>query len=710
MRLRSCRLFGGSREREANVWRFRVPVLFGASVLLATVVPIVVVGGVEAANAAPSTLGPCVGDLTGSTFTLTANCDTTDGLQVPNGDTLNGDGHTITAHDASPLDNFIGSVVFGDSMNIENLTIRGTGFRTDCNSGLKGIAFNNTGGSVSNVKVENITQHNGCATTGLGIWVKGQNLPLRVTITNTVVSGYQKSALVAQGPVTVNVSDSTLGPPDSLKGVIAQNGVQYGGIANSVGAGGTITNSTIYGSGFGNAANEGTAVLLYGAKNVTLSNDTITGAGTDLGVAVATDTFDTPNVPSTGITISHNHIERTAPDSPDTFGIGVDADPSNVSVTDVRAAAQVTASADPPTLICNTFSGWKTNIVGATQPVCVTITTTTLPDGTVKVPYSATLTATGGTAPYTWSRISGSLPPGLALAANGKVSGTPIKEGIYDFTVKATDAKGHTATQALTIVISAPPPPPKTQGYWLTAGDGGVFTFGSAAFHGSAGNVPLVAPVVGIATTPNGVGYWLGAKDGGVFSYGVPFHGSLGKVHLTAPIVAIAATPDGQGYYLVGADGGVFTFGDARFHGSLGNVHLAAPIGGIAVTRDGGGYYLVGKDGGVFSFGDARFQGSLGATAVGTSIAGIAVDNATQGYWLVGANGTLYSFEAPTFGSLVNAALHAPVVGITSTQDGLGYRFVASDGGVFCFGNAHFLGSMGGTPLNQPAVGMASVN
>ena len=145
----------------------------------------------------------------------------------------------------------------------------------------------------------------------------------------------------------MNVSDSTLGPPDSLKGVIAQNGVQYGGIANSVGAGGTITNSTIYGSGFGNAANEGTAVLLYGAKNVTLSNDTITGAGTDLGVAVATDTFDTPNVPSTGITISHNHIERTAPDSPDTFGIGVDADPSNVSVTDVRAAAQVTASADP---------------------------------------------------------------------------------------------------------------------------------------------------------------------------------------------------------------------------------------------------------------------------------------------------------------------------------------------------------------------------
>ena len=85
-----------------------------------------------------------------------------------------------------------------------------------------------------------------------------------------------------------------------------------------------------------------------------------------------------------------------------------------------------------------------------------------------------------------------------------------------------------------------------------------------------------------------------------------------------------------------------------------------------------------------------------------TSIAGIAVDNATQGYWLVGANGTLYTFGAPTFGSLVNAALHAPVVGIASTQDGLGYRFVASDGGVFCFGNAHFL-RLNGRHAAEPA-------
>jgi len=310
--------------------------------------------------------------------------------------------------------------------------------------------------------------------------------------------------------MTVDVSGSTLGPPDNLRGVNAQNGVQYGGVGVKAGAGGTITGSTLYGSGFGDPSADGTAALLYAAKKVTLSNDLITGDGTDVGVAI---------VSSTGVTISHNQIGRTAPDVPDSFGIGVQADATKVSVDGLREAP----SASPPstvTLVCNTFSGWKTDIEGATQPVC--ITTNTLPDGTVKVPYSATLASISGTAPVSWSRVSGSLPPGLVLAANGSVSGTPTKEGAYDFTVKVTDANGESATQPLTIVVITPPPPPRTPGYMLTASDGGVFTFGTAHFRGSAANLALRAPIVGIATKPNGVGYWLAAKDGGCSATGFP--------------------------------------------------------------------------------------------------------------------------------------------------------------------------------------------
>jgi hypothetical protein len=63
----------------------------------------------------------------------------------------------------------------------------------------------------------------------------------------------------------------------------------------------------------------------------------------------------------------------------------------------------------------------------------------------------------------------------------------------------------------------------------LVSGDGGVFTFGQATFHGSVGNITLVAPIVGFARTPTGRGYWLVASDGGIFAFGdAAFHGSLG--------------------------------------------------------------------------------------------------------------------------------------------------------------------------------------
>ena len=52
--------------------------------------------------------------------------------------------------------------------------------------------------------------------------------------------------------------------------------------------------------------------------------------------------------------------------------------------------------------------------------------------------------------------------------------------------------------------------------------------------------------------------------------------------------------------------------------------------------------------------------------------------------------------------------LNKPVVGIAASNNGQGYWEVASDGGIFSFGNSVFFGSMGGKPLNQPIVGMAA--
>ncbi|WP_152626167.1 hypothetical protein, partial [Acidithrix ferrooxidans] len=66
-------------------------------------------------------------------------------------------------------------------------------------------------------------------------------------------------------------------------------------------------------------------------------------------------------------------------------------------------------------------------------------------------------------------------------------------------------------------------------GYSLVASDGGIFTYGDAAFYGSAGAIPLNKPIVGMAATPDGKGYWLVASDGGIFTYGdAAFYGSAG--------------------------------------------------------------------------------------------------------------------------------------------------------------------------------------
>ncbi|HEY5023745.1 MAG TPA: SpoIID/LytB domain-containing protein [Acidimicrobiales bacterium] len=125
-------------------------------------------------------------------------------------------------------------------------------------------------------------------------------------------------------------------------------------------------------------------------------------------------------------------------------------------------------------------------------------------------------------------------------------------------------------------------------GYWLVATDGGIFSFGGAAFHGSAGNIRLTKPVVGMAATPDGGGYWLVASDGGVFSFGdAPFEGSLPGAGVRASGVAILPTHTSQGYLIVTADGRVVDFGDAPQFGDVADVvvgYTGHLVGGASVA------------------------------------------------------------------------------------------------------------------------------
>jgi len=89
-------------------------------------------------------------------------------------------------------------------------------------------------------------------------------------------------------------------------------------------------------------------------------------------------------------------------------------------------------------------------------------------------------------------------------------------------------------------------------------------------------------------------------------------------------------------------------------------------------------------------------------------IVGMASTADGKGYWNVASDGGIFSFgDARFYGSTGNIALNRPILGMAATPSGRGYWLVASDGGVFCFGDAQFYGSTGALRLNQPMVGMA---
>ena len=115
-----------------------------------------------------------------------------------------------------------------------------------------------------------------------------------------------------------------------------------------------------------------------------------------------------------------------------------------------------------------TFTATVTDAAGLTGsatlqlPVVasLSVTTASLPGGTVGVPYAVTLAATGGNGPYRWRIIAGGIHPGLAVdPAAGAISGTPGTPGSYEVTLQVTDAAGRVASRGFRLDVAPPPAP-----------------------------------------------------------------------------------------------------------------------------------------------------------------------------------------------------------------------------------------------------------
>jgi hypothetical protein len=133
---------------------------------------------------------------------------------------------------------------------------------------------------------------------------------------------------------------------------------------------------------------------------------------------------------------------------------------SNTAVATINSAGLASGIAGGSTTITATQASVSGSTTLTVQPTTLVMSTTSLPGGVQNQAYAATLRATGGTAPYTWSLANNTtLPAGLTLSTAGQVSGTPTVIGTTSFTVQVKDGGSpqQSATQALSITVAAPP-------------------------------------------------------------------------------------------------------------------------------------------------------------------------------------------------------------------------------------------------------------
>jgi Peptidase A4 family len=273
---------------------------------------------------------------------------------------------------------------------------------------------------------------------------------------------------------------------------------------------------------------------------------------------------------------------------------------------------------------------------------------------------TAQLTTGGATDYYDWYELLPAEPVNLAAVSPGdKMHASIVETSSGKWTITIADV-----TSGRSNSVSVSYADPQDSAEWIeeapTLNDeqSDLADFGTVQFSGIAESNSDPGAVSQIPVD-------MVNSNNTVIAYPGPVADNGFTVTDGAPAANSTTSSSGpHGYWLVGSDGGIFTFGSAQFYGSTGGLTLQRPVVDITLTDDRNGYWLVASDGGIFSFGDAGFYGSIPGLGIG-----------------------------PAGSSGAGRKLNAPIVGMVPSTDGGGYFMVASDGGVFAFGDAKFEGS-----------------
>lgn len=311
-----------------------------------------------------------------------------------------------------------------------------------------------------------------------------------VTVTVTAVS--------AAGVVTANVA-ATCAATNSTFTLTVTDGSSATATATATV---TVTDSTV------------PTQLVFGQQPTgTTAGATITPAVTVLvqnqcGVTVNSSVQVTVAIASGGGTLVGT-ATVTASGGTATFG--------NLAVNGSAGARTLSAS-------FSGLTGATSNSFDTTAPT-ITVAPATLPNGVVGTACNQTISATGGTANYTFAFTAGSLPTGLTLSSGGVLSGTPSAAGTFNFTITATDANGFTGSQAYAVTINSAPA--------FTSANSTAFTVGTAgSFSVTTSGAPTPTTITSSGTLPSGVTF-VNNGNGTATLAGTPAAGTAGSYPLT---------------------------------------------------------------------------------------------------------------------------------------------------------------------------------